>query len=81
MKRRIDWLFVIYVENLNPDFNQWLKKHCTSIRSLNRKAYCFIKSVRGMSFINFVRNHKTNYDYDEVVRILKTPWINVPEAE
>lgn len=74
-KRRINWYRVIAeVPALNREFVLWCGDKNRKIRSIRRLAYLFLKSKYGNNWISEARDNY--YTDDELVRILRTPWIS-----
>lgn len=63
---------------LSKEFLSWCSSENRKIKSLNRLAYCYLKSRFGSDWIRMMR--KINSE-EELIRIVKTKWIKVPEYE
>lgn len=60
------------------EFLRWCDSGHRKIKSLNRLAYCYLKSRFGSDWIRMMRKISSD---EELFRIVKTKWIKVPEYE
>ena len=81
MSERVKCLDIINTDSkLVKEFEEFLKlnkKHLRKIKSINRKAYIFLTSKFGRARLKYLRYHTLSFD--EMVRIVKTPWIKVEQ--
>lgn len=82
--RRPNWLKLANSPLYEQDFLDFLKSHRyirIKFKSKNRQAYYFFISCYGRAFVKHIRemHKKFDVDYDNLLRIIKTKWIKLPE--